>query len=161
MKPAVITHFTYCIYLIKPWVVTQFIHFLYLYKLWYQELLHNSYIAFICINHETSSYNTIHTFSLAVQTMKLAVIAQIIYCVYLYKWSQTMKPAHFTLHISYISTMKSAAIIQLTYCLYLYKSWNQQLLYKSYIAYICTNHETSSNYIIHTLPLSIQTMKQQ
>ena len=160
----------------KTAVITQFIYCLYLYKPWNQQLLHNSYIAFICTNHENSSYYTIHILPLSVQTMKPAVITQFIYCLYLYKpWNQQLlhnsyiaficsnheTSSYYTIHILPLSvqTMKPAVITQFIYCLYLYKPWNQQLLHNSYIAFICTNHENSSYYTIHILPLSVQTMK--
>ena len=155
----------------KPAVITQFIHHLYLYKPSNLQLLHNSYITFICTSHEARSYYTIHTSPLSVQTRKPAAITQFIHCLYLYK------PLNFQLlHNSYITfictnhqtcsytsplsvqAMKPAVITQFIHHLYLYKPGNQQLLHNSYIAFICTNHETSSYYTFHTLPLSVQTM---
>ena len=158
-------------------VIAQFIYCLYLNKPSTQQLLHNSYIAFMWINHQPSSYCTIHTLPcLYEQTINLAVIAQFIHCLYLNKpstqqllhnsyiafiWINHQPSSYCTIHILPLSvqTMKPAVITQFIHCLYLYKPWNQQLLHNSYIAFIWINHQPSSYCTIHILPLSVQTMK--
>ena len=122
----------------KPAAITQFIHCLYLYKPSNLQLLHNSYITFICTNHESSSYYTILTLPLSVQTMKPAVITQFIHFLYLYKplnqqllhnlyiafiCTNHQTCSYYTIHTSPLSvqTIKPAAITQFIHHLYLYK----------------------------------------